>query len=147
MPQCRVGTVFDRKSLEAGERLQEWLRWTPLGNAACKECKLLPSCTGACAHKFVNRNQTRGEAASLPCPSWKYQIKERLLTYALRTGIVRPEDCNLKDAITDPAEICPDLDPARAASQSAGANLVQLGASSLVNMAVSPPGEDHAVHC
>lgn len=111
MPHLRVGSVFDGESLEADVRVQEWMHWTPFENAACKGCKLLPTCTGSCAHKFVNADQTRGEAASLPCPSWKYQIKERLIMLAVKNGTIRQDDFNPEDVITDPAEICPDLDP------------------------------------
>jgi len=111
MPKLRVGSVFDRKSLETDARVAEWLSWTPFENAACRGCKLLPSCTGSCAHKFVNPGQTLGEAGSLPCPSWKYQIKERLLMFAVNKGMVREGEFQPGDVATDPAEICPDLDP------------------------------------
>ncbi len=105
--QLRVGSVFDPGALDQSPAVRPWLDWNPFENETCSGCKLLPSCSGSCAHKFVNSEQTLGEAASLPCPSWKYQIKERLLALALNAGTIRKEDVDPAAAVTDPKEICP----------------------------------------
>ncbi len=146
IPHLRVGTVFDRTALEADARLEEWTKWTPFENVACKGCKILPSCTGSCAHKFVNSEQTLGEAGSLPCPSWKYQLKERLLMFAVKTGMIRHDDFRPEDAITDTAEICPDLDAGLRSRELAKSRLSQHDTSSLINISVLPLRVENAVH-
>jgi uncharacterized protein len=88
----RVGTIFDIDGILSDERALRWARWSPFDNTTCSECEILPTCAGSCAHKFVNAEQTRGEAGGLPCPSWKYNIRERLLLTAERTGAICAED-------------------------------------------------------
>ncbi|WP_437834224.1 TIGR04463 family radical SAM/SPASM RiPP maturase [Sorangium sp. So ce1153] len=107
-PERRVGTIFNLEALPANEALLRWMRWTPFVNETCKNCKLLPNCAGACAYKFVHADLTRGEAAVLPCPSWKYNIKERLLNRALAVGAVTADDFDPGAVRTDPAELCAD---------------------------------------
>ncbi len=105
----RVGTIFDIPGLVKSEMAMRWLRWTPFDNETCRNCKLLPNCAGACAYKFVHAGDTRGEAAVLPCPSWKYNIKERLLHRAERMGFVKPEDYDPAAVETNPMELCADV--------------------------------------
>jgi uncharacterized protein len=106
MPEHRVGTVFDVDALKTDERHLSWLRWTPFDNASCRDCKLLPNCAGSCAHKFLNPDQTRGESASLPCPSWKYNIKERLVMMAEEKGALTADEYDAADIRTIPSELC-----------------------------------------
>jgi uncharacterized protein len=127
MPHLRVGTIFCPELLEDDLRVERWTKWDPFVNAVCRQCKLLPSCTGSCAHKFVNSDQACGEAASLPCPSWKYQIKERLVMFAVKTQMIRAEDYCERDVATDPLEICPYLDPV---AQSRGTSKLPLDSGS-----------------
>ncbi|MCB9759537.1 MAG: TIGR04463 family radical SAM/SPASM RiPP maturase [Alphaproteobacteria bacterium] len=113
-PERAVGSIFDLDALARGDRMRQWLSWSPLDNAACRSCRILPNCAGSCAYKFVHAEDTRGEAASLPCPSWKYNIKERLLLRAEKSGVIGPEDIPDDVAPTDPAELCVDTVPAAA---------------------------------
>lgn len=106
MPDRKTGTIFDVDALRTDERILKWIRWTPFETTACVNCKILPNCAGGCAHKFLNRDQTLGEAASLPCPSWKYNIKERLILMAERSGAIRPDDYDPEQIRTDTSEIC-----------------------------------------
>jgi uncharacterized protein len=106
MPTLRVGTVFDLDSLKHNERAQGWMRWSPFENQICTACKILPNCAGSCAHKFVNPDQTRGEAGSLPCPSWKYNIAERLILLAERSGAISRQDYDPEQIKTDAGKIC-----------------------------------------
>lgn len=106
MPDQRVGTVFKLDSLDHDERALKWIRWTPFAHSSCLHCKILPNCAGSCAHKFVNPEQTRGEGASLPCPSWKYNINERLVLMAERRGEIRMEDYDPASIRTDPNQLC-----------------------------------------
>lgn len=108
-PERRIGTLFDLDALSHSEVMMRWLRWTPFANETCRNCKLLPNCAGACAYKFVYSDQTRGEAAVLPCPSWKYNIKERLLLRAVATGALNTSDYDPDEVRTNPKELCADL--------------------------------------
>ena len=89
--------------------MQQWLNWTPFANETCKNCKILPNCAGACAYKFVHSEDTRGEAAVLPCPSWKYNIKERLLLRAVKMGAITLNDYDPEEVKTNPSELCTDM--------------------------------------
>ena len=104
LPGRRVGTVFNPESLGAGSA--KWLDWTPFENPICVECKILPTCAGSCAHKFVNPDQTVGEAAALPCPSWRYNAHEKLLHLAEQKQAINRNDYDLLQARTDPLAIC-----------------------------------------
>lgn len=106
--QHAIGSIFDLEAAVKSDKAQRWLQWSPFNNATCQNCKLLPNCAGACAYKFLHSKETRGEAATLPCPSWKYNIKERLLLRAERMGAVSREDYNLEEVHTDPRELCAD---------------------------------------
>ena len=106
MPDRKVGTVFDLDALRTDERVLTWLRWSPFENTTCRDCKLLPACAGSCAHKFLNPEQTSGEAASLPCPSWKYNINERLIYTAQKSGALSNDDYLPEEISTDPSSLC-----------------------------------------
>ncbi|MBO9999202.1 MAG: TIGR04463 family radical SAM/SPASM RiPP maturase [Cyanobacteria bacterium SID2] len=108
-PEHKVGTIFDMKETSANEKTQAWLDWSPFVNETCRNCKLLPNCSGACAYKFVHSQNTVGEAAILPCPSWKYNIKERLLLRALKMGAITEADYDPQVVQTDPSELCADV--------------------------------------
>lgn len=103
-PRMRVGNVLHDTPEQANERAAAWLTWSPFDDSRCRRCKLLPACAGACAHKFLNPNQTAGEAASLPCPSWKYQMRERLVELAIRSGVIRRSKYNQAWSATDDAQ-------------------------------------------
>jgi uncharacterized protein len=105
-PDQRVGTVFDMDALATDERTLRWEQWSPFDNATCRSCTILPNCAGSCAHKFLNPDQTRGEAGSLPCPSWKYNINERLLLMAERSGAITADDYEPEQARTKSEAIC-----------------------------------------
>ena len=107
-PEKKVGTIFNLPALLENELMQKWLRWTPFDNATCKNCKILPNCAGACAYKFIHSTDTRGEAAVLPCPSWKYNIKERLLQRAIGKGKLTKDDYDVDAVRTIPSELCAD---------------------------------------
>jgi uncharacterized protein len=104
--RMRIGTVFDPDAAVVSTRAREWANWTPFDNASCRSCKLLPSCAGSCAHKFVNPDQTLGEAGALPCPSWKYQLNERIVALAVRRGTISDTDYDPRAITTEPSEIC-----------------------------------------
>jgi uncharacterized protein len=108
-PDRAVGTIFDIPGLVKSELAMRWLKWTPFVNETCKNCKLLPNCAGACAYKFVHTGIQRGEAAVLPCPSWKYNIKERLVLRAVGMNIITRDDYDPAEIKTVPTELCADV--------------------------------------
>jgi uncharacterized protein len=101
----RIGSIFDPDAIASNAEAQRWSRWTPFDHDTCVECKLLPNCAGSCAHKILNADQVRGEAA-LPCPSWKFNINERLVLRAERSGAITSDDYEPSDIETDPLKIC-----------------------------------------
>ncbi|WP_428267363.1 TIGR04463 family radical SAM/SPASM RiPP maturase [Haliangium sp.] len=108
-PQHAVGSVFDLAGLEQSDKAKAWDQWTPFANDTCRNCKILPNCSGACAYKFIHAGDTRGEAAVLPCPSWKYNIKERLVLRAERSGVITAEDYDRHEIRTEPSELCAEV--------------------------------------
>jgi uncharacterized protein len=107
-PHKKIGTIFDTEALRSSELMMRWLKWSPFENKTCRNCKILPNCAGACAYKFIHAEDTRGEAAVLPCPSWKYNIKERLLQRAVALGKVSADEFDPELVRTDPGELCAD---------------------------------------
>ncbi|MDJ0757052.1 MAG: TIGR04463 family radical SAM/SPASM RiPP maturase [Ardenticatenaceae bacterium] len=108
-PEQRVGTIFNLDALNSDERVLRWLRWTPFKNDTCRNCKILPVCAGSCAYKFIHADHTRGEAAVLPCPSWKYNINEKLALRAIKTGVITAEDYDPAVGGTVSTDLCADV--------------------------------------
>lgn len=88
----RVGTIFEPERIPESPRFKAWIAWSPFKNDTCRNCRILPNCAGACAHKFVNPTVTLGEAGALPCPSWKFNMVERLLLRAEKLGVIAKAD-------------------------------------------------------
>ena len=108
-PDKKVGDIFHLAELAENELAKAWLKWTPFENATCQNCKLLPNCAGACAYKFIHASETRGEAAVLPCPSWKYNMKERLIHRAIGKRLITEADYDPEEAMTVPSELCAEV--------------------------------------
>jgi uncharacterized protein len=106
LPGHAVGSVFDPEGFARGGAAARWLAWTPFGEGACRQCRLLPSCAGSCAYKFLHEEHTRGEAARLPCPSWKYNLNERLVQRAVAQGVISAEDFDPLTGATRPEALC-----------------------------------------
>jgi uncharacterized protein len=104
-PDRRVGTVFDPESIVDDETYNSWLDWNPFELQQCRQCKLLPTCTGSCGYKFLYSHDTRGEAASLPCISWRYNINERLVLRAEKSNVITQDDYDADIIVTDPEEL------------------------------------------
>lgn len=105
-PGRAIGNLFDLEAINHNELSHAWLKWTPFNNKTCRNCKILPNCSGACAYKFVHSGSQRGEAAILPCPSWKYNIRERLLLRAVEMGALSRDDYDDEQTRTDPEQLC-----------------------------------------
>ncbi|MEM1314595.1 MAG: SPASM domain-containing protein [Pseudomonadota bacterium] len=91
-PELRIGSIHDVEEAEASPISKAWLDWSPFKNAVCRECPILPSCAGACAFKFVHPDQTQGEGGALPCPSWKFNLAERMFLRAEKLGVVTADE-------------------------------------------------------
>ncbi len=101
-PHRKVGTIFNLPGFATNPLHQQWNEWSPFKEKTCSTCKLLPSCTGACAQKYLYPENLKGEAA-LPCPSWKYSLNERLFLRAEKKGLVsREKDWCEEVSVTNP---------------------------------------------
>jgi uncharacterized protein len=109
-PEKKVGSVFDMDALFSNPSLaqREWAEFNPFDNATCRSCKILPNCASFCAHKFVNAEETVGEA-SLPCPSLKYSINEKIVLRAEKEGYITRADYDPAMIKTDPGTLCSEV--------------------------------------
>lgn len=81
-PQKKVGSLFDEARLEEPDPTNDlWMSWTPLQDPICRDCTTLPLCGGYCAYHFIYENDIK-TPDSRPCPSWKYNLPEKLLLLA-----------------------------------------------------------------
>ncbi|MGR3660737.1 MAG: radical SAM protein [Paracoccaceae bacterium] len=88
----RVGTVIGAARKTDARTNAKWDAWSPFENDVCRDCKLLPTCGGACAFKFVHNDYASGEAGKLPCPSLKFNMAEKLFLRAKARGFVTHAD-------------------------------------------------------
>ncbi|TMV13624.1 radical SAM/SPASM domain-containing protein [Arenibacterium halophilum] len=88
----RVGSVISAPRRTDTQTRKMWDEWTPFDNAVCAGCKLLPSCGGACAFKFIHNDYASGETGRLPCPSLKFNMAEQLFLRAKARGFVSDDD-------------------------------------------------------
>lgn len=91
-PRLRVGSVLGNTRQNDAKTEALWNEWTPFDNPVCSSCTLLPSCAGFCAFKFVHNDYASGEAAKLPCPSWKFNMAEKLFRRAKEKKIISDAD-------------------------------------------------------
>ena len=87
-PERAVGTVFELaegKDFTENENYRMWRSFDPRKKADCADCKMLFLCAGACAHKHLIFGQN-------PCLSIKYNLKSRLLMYALAMGMISADE-------------------------------------------------------
>lgn len=92
IPDMKVGDIFNPEAVAAHPLQKAWVKWSPFDNATCRACPILPVCAGACAYKFIHADRTLGEGGALPCPSWKFNMAERLFLRAEKMGLVKRED-------------------------------------------------------
>ncbi len=102
MPEHSIGNITALEQAMASDRAASWAAWNPFDHPSCRACVLLPTCAGSCAHKFLNPDQVRGEAAELPCPSWKFNLHSRLLGHALAKGLLSEADAQAAQATALP---------------------------------------------
>jgi len=109
-PEKKIGSVFDLEALFTNHSpaQREWEQFNPFGNATCRSCKILPNCASFCAHKFVNAEETLGEA-SLPCPSLKYSINEKIVLRAEKQGFITKDDYTPEMIQTEPLSLCAEV--------------------------------------
>jgi uncharacterized protein len=88
-PNERVGTLFDEERLlnQPNANNDVWLSWTPFQDPICRTCTTLPLCSGNCAYRFTYRHDMK-TPDSRPCPSWKYNLKDKLVMLAVDRRLV-----------------------------------------------------------
>ena len=101
----RVGSVFEPDKIYSNRIYTNWLDWNPFDNEICRNCKIIANCAGACAYKFLYSADTKGEAGVLPCTSLRYNLNERLIQIALRTGYITQSDFEADAIRTNAAEL------------------------------------------
>jgi uncharacterized protein len=109
-PEKRVGNIFDDVNIleSADSNKAKWDTFNPFDNEICRSCKILPNCSGYCAHKFIYAGDSKGESI-LPCPSIKYSLNERLVLRAERDGFITKDDYTPEDVKTNPYELTPRM--------------------------------------
>ena len=139
MPHYKVGTIFEPEKLAQHPMHKRWMDWTPFTNETCRNCKILPTCAGSCAYKFVHATHTRGEAATLPCPSWKYNLAERLLVTAEARGVITVQDRTEQTLALKPSDLCTDdFRPGEALPENMMTLLGQMASKSQPRLRVVP---------
>jgi uncharacterized protein len=81
-PERRIGHLVDAPSREDAANDSRWKNWSPFNLPSCRDCSILPNCVGFCSYKFLYKDEFAGNAGELPCPSLRFNIKERILHYA-----------------------------------------------------------------
>lgn len=76
----KTGLLNANHEIDFEPELDKWNSWSPLNYKECSACNILPNCAGICAYRFLY-NEERADQRNIPCPSMKYNIKERLLHY------------------------------------------------------------------
>jgi len=87
----RVGSIFDsvERLSEPNKNHDTWLSWTPFQDPICRTCSTLPLCSGNCAYKFIHADEMK-TPDSRPCPSWKYNLPQKLVMLAVDRKLVPP---------------------------------------------------------
>jgi len=81
-PDRRIAHVVDTPSRDDSANDSRWKNWSPFNFPSCRDCPILPNCVGFCSYKFLYKDEFAGNAGQLPCPSLRFNIKERILHYA-----------------------------------------------------------------
>ena len=109
-----IGRIEDNlDSLADSPYLLLWRSWTPFDLPTCRGCKLLPSCGGSCAYKFIHNQLTIGDDTRLPCPSMKFSLAERMFEVACDRGMVQRADWDPERSPTTPQMMGASYTPAR----------------------------------
>lgn len=80
-PDKRIGTIKN-EDFVSKDLVEKWESWNPFKYEECRNCVILPNCCGFCAYKFLYKSEFGGNSTAKPCPSLKYNIKEKLLHLA-----------------------------------------------------------------
>ena len=88
-PDKKIGTVKNNEFI-IKELVEKWESWSPFNYEECRNCPILPNCSGFCAYKFVYKSEFGGNRTAKPCPGLKYNIKEKLLHLAEQKRLIPP---------------------------------------------------------
>lgn len=81
-PERRMGHVSQPPTEKDLATEKMWDSWSPFTSSGCRDCFLVPSCAGFCPYKYLYKSEFSGKSGELPCPSLKFNIKDRILDYA-----------------------------------------------------------------
>ncbi|HRJ94744.1 TIGR04463 family radical SAM/SPASM RiPP maturase [uncultured Thiothrix sp.] len=81
-PQERIGRIGEIPVKAEIAKSEVWEKWSPFKIETCRNCSTLPNCAGFCPYKFLYKDQYGGQGEHLPCPSLKFNIKDKILNYA-----------------------------------------------------------------
>jgi uncharacterized protein len=84
-PEQRVCTIDTVDKVKENPLFQKWVSWTPFDVPECRDCLLLPNCSGACAD-FSMSNDV------VPCTVMKHNLKKNLLTQAVEKGYLNRDE-------------------------------------------------------
>lgn len=87
-PEESIGTIEElAKGMDLKENpiYQKWIGFSPIDREECISCKVLSLCAGGCAHKHLVSKQS-------PCLSMKYNLKSKILMYAIVAGFVSVDE-------------------------------------------------------
>jgi uncharacterized protein len=80
-PDRKTGIIGEDGAYQRNTLTARWEEWTPFSNEDCRKCSALPNCVGFCSYKFLYKEEFN-DASGAPCPSLKYNMRERLLQMA-----------------------------------------------------------------
>jgi len=89
-PALKVGTLDKIDEVTDNTLYQKWVSWTPLNLPECRDCILLPNCSGACPDAAMKREES-------PCISMKHNIKLSLILRAAEKGFISPDEAGVAE--------------------------------------------------
>jgi len=74
-----TGNIANTEITPQPDWYKKWLEWTPCNSTLCRNCKLIPLCSGGCPHNALFREKMHGTDSG--CPDWKanYQRKIKII--------------------------------------------------------------------
>lgn len=73
----KSGYISEAESTNVPEWFSVWYNWLPSSSGKCKNCKLLPLCSGGCPHNALFKDKKHG--AETQCPDWKANYRRQIL--------------------------------------------------------------------
>lgn len=75
-----TGNIANTEFSNTADWYDNWLKWTPSQSPSCRQCKLIPLCSGGCPHNALFREKMHGTDSQ--CPDWKANYQRQIRTLA-----------------------------------------------------------------